>query len=1093
MTTHVGDDRTHAPASLTGAAARLTATPSHTPPAGQAPAGSTIPVSRRSPHQAKRVLVVEDEALIALDLERRLVRLGYQVVGRADNKVDAVAQFTTQRPDLVLMDIFIRGPADGIETAKAITEIDDVPVIFLTAFADEDTVQRAAAISPYGYLLKPFDERTLSATITVALERHAADTRTRLLGAAVESATIGIALVDVQGAAREIVYVNDAFLQLAGATREMVIGQPPCFLADDPEQESVVTLRDALDRRTAADAVVSGRRRDDAAFWSSVSLSPVTNRSGQVTHLILFHKDVTRERAAEASLADSQRMELMGRITAGIAHDFNNVLGAISGFADLAREGLEDPIRRADMDEVIHSARRGAMLTRKLLDFSRRSDSGQTGSADLTRVITEARAMCERLAGTKVRLELHLAPDPMFVRADATGIEQILMNLVANASDAMPRGGRITVRASRPDAASGAMEPMRYARLEVSDTGSGMDEKTMARIFEPLFTTKPRGAGTGLGLSTCKMLAERAGGDIRVHSKIGEGSTFVLDLPIADRPSEMPDFDRHTEITTSADGAWCLLVEDEPTLRRACARALVQVGFQVVEAPNGEQALREIDTLGTQLRLIVCDMVLPGIGGVEVLSRAHEMAPHAARLVITGYFDAGNEPLAPGIEVLWKPFGTGTLARRALDALHALPSVPPDIGPTEPTVQTPTPKALAPAVQPSTAPDLRRATILLVDPDADLRRALHGLLHARGLIVVEAANAEEAIALVASSEPCVAVVDVQAGDPDGPKLLQRIRQQDALLPLLVMTDQPTVETAQEALRARATGYLTKPFDDGKFTDEVDRAVAEGQVARLQHQLLATRGSHGTSAADLAETGRQFDEALQQVRVVFQPIVRAYDRSVFAFEALLRCDHPKMNGPAPLLQAAEALGRQRLLGRVVRTKIAETLAKHPDRHEPVFVNLHAMEVRTDILAAEDEPLLPYAQRIVLEVTERAQLEESRSLEANLTALRGVGYRIALDDLGEGYAGLSWLVRLTPDVAKIDMSLVRDIHQSRLKRELVASLVGVCRRARCIVVAEGVENADEGGVLVDLGCDLLQGYHFARPGPAFPTVTPDARRV
>jgi EAL domain-containing protein (putative c-di-GMP-specific phosphodiesterase class I) len=224
-------------------------------------------------------------------------------------------------------------------------------------------------------------------------------------------------------------------------------------------------------------------------------------------------------------------------------------------------------------------------------------------------------------------------------------------------------------------------------------------------------------------------------------------------------------------------------------------------------------------------------------------------------------------------------------------------------------------------------------------------------------------------------------------------------------------------------------------------------------------------------------------------MAFQPIVRAYDRSVFAFEALMRSRGPYFT-PGELLAAGEALGRVADLGRAVRRSIAATLAEQPERFELIFVNLHPMELRADILLRDDEPLLPFASRIVFEVTERAQLTSAQALAETLRALRAVGYRVALDDLGEGYAGLSWLVKLTPDIAKLDMSLVRDIQGSRMKRELVGSLVSVCRRARTLVVAEGVETPAEAETLRDLGCDLLQGYHFARPGPPFPDVRVEA---
>jgi EAL domain-containing protein (putative c-di-GMP-specific phosphodiesterase class I) len=184
--------------------------------------------------------------------------------------------------------------------------------------------------------------------------------------------------------------------------------------------------------------------------------------------------------------------------------------------------------------------------------------------------------------------------------------------------------------------------------------------------------------------------------------------------------------------------------------------------------------------------------------------------------------------------------------------------------------------------------------------------------------------------------------------------------------------------------------------------------------------------------------------------------------------------------------AERLGRVDELGRVVRASIAATLAAHPDRREPIFVNVHPHELRGGGLNRPDEPLLPWASRIIIEITERAQLGQAAEVKATISALRERGFRLAVDDVGEGYAGLSWLIAVAPDVIKIDMSLVRGIEGSAMKRDVVAALVNLGRRSNAFIVAEGVETEDEARTVADLGCDLMQGYHFSRPGPPFPTV-------
>jgi len=328
------------------------------------------------------------------------------------------------------------------------------------------------------------------------------------------------------------------------------------------------------------------------------------------------------------------------------------------------------------------------------------------------------------------------------------------------------------------------------------------------------------------------------------------------------------------------------------------------------------------------------------------------------------------------------------------------------------------------------------------------------------------------------------VADLRLPDGNGLDLLRDLRGANSELPVIVITGAPSIESAAQALRGRVSEYLTKPFGREEIVQAVRAAVDAGRISRLRTKLLASRFGGDEFVQDLKQTEEAFARALPKIRMVFQPIVRAQDSTAFGYEALLRCDEPTLASPLRLLAAAEVLGRVHDVGRGVRASVAATMLEHRERSEAIFVNLHPTELSSAVLAELTEPLLKVSRRVVLEVTERAALENSPAFQEDLERIRALGYRLAVDDLGEGYAGLASLVNLQPDIAKIDMSLVRDVHRAPLKRDIVAALVDMARRSGIVVVAEGVETVDERDVLVDLGCDLLQGYLFAKPGPPFP---------
>lgn len=1065
----------------------------------QLPAGpSDVDVQHPRP---PRVLIVEDEALIALDIERRVRRLGYEHVGTADNCDDAVALYREKNPDLVLMDISIHGDVDGIDTARELGRLGDSPVIFITAYADDATVARAAEVSPYGYLQKPFDDRMLAVTAKVALARHASSRTNRVLSHIVSFASIGVIIVAVEGEHRPIVYVNDAFVRMSGQPRNRIIGNRPCFLASEPESDQSVRLMDAVARLTEASETVRGRSNDGRVFWTSVSVSPVVDPSGAIRHLVLLHLDVTEERAAQDTLAEMQRVELLGHFAASISHDFNNVVAVIQSFATLARDAVDSEPVRQDLDGILEATRSGTRLTRRLLDFAKGVGRDAAARADVTLVLRDSERLLRASAGENVNLEMRLAPHPMYVAMDPSAMEQVLLNLVVNARDAMPSGGRLSIQTQRPNEGHGALKAGQYAKVVVADAGSGMSPEVAEKVFTPFFTTKPKGVGTGLGLSTCQMLVQRAGGVIELESRPGEGTTFTLLLPLHEMAGGASD---SVPLEGSRPGVHpgkvCVLVEADPPLRRAYGATLANAGFEVREVANETEAFAELDRCRDRSGILVVS-IAEGLGDApSILRHARRTAPGLKALVLC----APGQPLSgvdPDAKVLWHPVASQTLLGNALDLMSEEAEA--SMRPRAPRPEHSQPAAagtpsqnglvrpLAAPLMESTTP-VRAPKALVVEDEEPIRRVWASALAEVGIDCAQAASAPEALSVLARAPIDVCITDLHLSGVTGFELLTAVRAHDPLTPVILVTGSPSIEKAQEAVRRQASSFLVKPVEPMEVVAEVQRVLRESEVARMQRSFLLAR--HGSDAvlADPAGTGARLDESLKGLHMHFQPIVQAYDGRIFGYEALMRSSG-SMSNPKDILVAAEALGRLEQLSDKVRSLVASVLREHPERTEPIFVNLHPQDLDDNSLGGPNDPLLPFADRIVFEVTERAKINGKKDIAGRLEALRRSGFRIALDDLGEGYAGLSWLVRLLPDIAKLDMSLVRDVEGSRLRRELVGAIVSTCRRTGTLVVAEGVETASEARVLRDLGCDLLQGYHFGRPSPPFARVAADGEHA
>ena len=358
-------------------------------------------------------------------------------------------------------------------------------------------------------------------------------------------------------------------------------------------------------------------------------------------------------------------------------------------------------------------------------------------------------------------------------------------------------------------------------------------------------------------------------------------------------------------------------------------------------------------------------------------------------------------------------------------------------------------------------------------------------LRSRGHDVTTLSDPTQVVPLLEKESFDVVVSDISMPEMDGVALLRAVRERDLDLPVVLMTGSPTVDTATRAVELGALRYLTKPFRAEELEGVVEYAVRIRRLAVIKREAMSLLGHTAELAGDRAGLEQTFRAALDSLWMAFQPIVRWSDRSIYGYEALVRCTAQGVPHPGVLLNVAERLGTIHQLGREIRDKVA--IAAASSSVQNVFVNLHSHDLLDDQLFDKTKPLAQISKRVVLEVTERASLEEVKDLRDRTKALRAMGFRLAVDDLGAGYAGLTSFAQLEPEVVKLDMSLVRDVHREPTKRKLITSMVTLCRELKMTVLAEGVETAEERDVLAELGCDLLQGYLFARPAKPFVQVT------
>ena len=375
------------------------------------------------------------------------------------------------------------------------------------------------------------------------------------------------------------------------------------------------------------------------------------------------------------------------------------------------------------------------------------------------------------------------------------------------------------------------------------------------------------------------------------------------------------------------------------------------------------------------------------------------------------------------------------------------------------------------------------ARLLVIDDNEALLRVHDRVLTRAGYQVETAGDGQAAVRALARTSFDAILSDIDMPGIDGLALLERVRAHDIDVPVVLITGMPSMETAIRAMEHGALRYLVKPVEASALVEVAAVAVRAHRLAKAKRQALELVGGVDRFVGDQAGLAASLDRAIATLYIVYQPIVSWANRRVYAYEALLRSREPTMLLPGAIVDAAERLGRVHQLGRAVRARAIEPLARLP-ADVVLFVNLHPDDLLDPELYAAEGPFSAAASRIVLEITERASLHAIGDVRERVAALRRLGFRIAIDDLGAGYAGLTSFALLEPDVVKLDMALVRDLDREPTKQALVRTMITMCNELGLVVTGEGIETAGERDRLALAGCDLMQGYLFARPADAFP---------
>ncbi len=761
-----------------------------------------------------RMLMVEDSEDDAELLAHELRRAGFAVeFERVDNAAALAAALDRVTWDIIIGDNSMPGFSGTEALALLRARGLDIPFIFVSGTMGEDLAARALEAGAGDALtkgnlrrlipvirreLREFGERRARRETEAALRVSEAT-----YSALVEQAPLGIYRSTPTG---RFLSANAALTRMLGysSPAELLTLDMARDVYADPDERRRLVERDTYTDRVYDELEATWKRKDGTRIRVQLSVRASRDKEGRVDFYEAFVRDITTQRQLEAQLAQAQKMEAIGRLAGGVAHDFNNLLTVILSYSELLLEELpKDSSNRDDIGQIRKAAQGASELTRQLLAFSRQQVL-EPKVVDLNAAVSGIERLLGRVLREDIQLRCTLAADAGTVRVDPGQLEQVIMNLAVNARDAMPNGGQLTVETANVDLDETYMQahplaaPGRYVMLAVTDTGTGMDSATQARIFEPFFTTKDVGKGTGLGLATVQGIVQQSGGFIWVYSEPNHGTCFKIYLPRVDAPvSEVAAAAADSIMGTET----VLVVEDVEAVRAVTRRMLERYGYHVLEAADGEDAMRLAANATEPIHLLLTDVVMPNVSGRDLADMFAQTYPHAKVLFMSGYTDDAivrHGILEEGLACLQKPFTPQSLASKVRTVLDA-----------------------------SVAD--RSVSVLVIDDHDDVRISLRRTLEAAGHRVLDAADGELGLALLDNTQVDVVITDLFMPGQDGIVTLRHIRKDHPKVKVIAISGGAfggQLDLLKDAVLLGATAALRKPIAPGELLEAIRKTTRD---------------------------------------------------------------------------------------------------------------------------------------------------------------------------------------------------------------------------------------------------------------------------